>query len=132
MPCSPYYALIVTIWGGEGNEDAAALTFSLDAVLTNGATLALTCLDDEFPANAQIRVTVNDVSIHAGPSPFANWDGNMANQGADAAWAQATYAIPAGHLLTGVNEFTVANLEPTANFGEPPWVLVGETVIDFG
>ena len=75
----------VAVYGAQSDYPVAALTFSLASAPANGATLALSGLDDEFPANSRIRIAFNDVSIHGGPSTFANWDGNMANQGADAA-----------------------------------------------
>ena len=56
----------------------------------------------------------------------------MVNQGADAAWQQAAFAIPAGILVVGANELSVANLEPSANAGAPPWVLLADAVIKAG
>jgi hypothetical protein len=119
----------VAVYGVQSEYPLAALTFSLDSSPIGEATLYLTGLDDELPANARIDVAVNGVSLYTGSSPFANWDGNMANQAADASWTQANFSVPVGLLVAGTNELTVANLEPSANFGVPPWVLLGDAVL---
>jgi S1-C subfamily serine protease len=120
----------VAVYGAQSEYPLAALTFSLDSSPIGEATLYLTGLDDELPANARIDVAMNGASLYTGSSPFANWDGNMANQAADASWTQANFSVPVGLLVAGTNELTVANLEPSANFGVPPWVLLGDAVLD--
>ena len=54
----------------------------------------------------------------------------LANQGANAAWTRKAFSIPAGVLVAGTNELSVSNLEPTEDFSTPPWVLLGDTVIE--
>jgi hypothetical protein len=122
----------IAVYGAFSEFPIASLTFWLEAQQAEQATLLLTGLDDEFPANTTIEIAVNGVPIYTGPSPFSNWDGNMATQGVDAAWQQASFSVPADLLVAGANQLTVANLEPTANYNGPPWVLLADAAIETG
>jgi probable HAF family extracellular repeat protein len=122
----------VAVYGAFSEHPVAVLSFALDAAPSSESILTLTGLDDEFPANVTIAVSANGTQIYSGPSPFANWDGNMANQGADAAWMQATFVIPTTLLIAGTNELAVANLEPSSTVGAPPWVLLSDAMLEIG
>lgn len=117
----------VAIYGAQSSYPSASIAFSLDAAPSGQATLALDGLDDEWPGNVSIAVQVNGVTIFSGPSPFQSWTGE--GHGESANWTTATLTIPAGALQTGSNQITVSNVEPAANFGTGPYVLLSGAVI---
>lgn len=114
----------VAIYGSQSDYPNASLTFTLDAPPASDLVLTISGLDDEWDAKVMMEVSINDQSVFAGPSPFPNWDG--VGHGEQAAWANATFAVPANLLQTGTNTITVQNLEQTANYGEPPYILLSD------
>ena len=118
----------IALYGAQSAYPSASLGFALDAAPAGPATLTLTGLDDEWAAANEIALDVNGQRVFAGPSPFPNWDGVGAGEGA--AWTTITIELPAGLLLAGANEVVVSNLTPGANFGAPPYVLLAEAALD--
>jgi len=117
----------VAIYGAQSQYPRAALTFPLDAAPTGDATLDLEGLDDEWPGNVSIEITVNGAAIFSGPSPWQSWDG--AGHGEDAAWTTVVLTIPAGTLHAGINQLVVSNTEPAANFETGPYVLLSAAAV---
>jgi hypothetical protein len=117
----------VAIYGAQSQYPHATLAFSLDDAPVSSATLTLDGLDDEWAGNVEIEVTVNGVAIFSGPSPFSSWDGQ--GHGENAAWSSCPFEIPQGVLQAGENQIVVANLEPAANFGTGPYVLLSDATI---
>ncbi len=66
--------------------------------------------------------------MYRGPSPFSAWDGISTN----APWTDEAFIIPDGTLQVGENELAVTVLDPAAEPGEPPFVLLAEASIDAG
>lgn len=116
------------IYGAQSQYPRASLTISLPAAPSATATLSITGLDDEWAGSNSIAVSVNGVEIFSGPSSFSSWDG--VGQGDRAAWAAAQFTVPEGVLHKGVNEIVVANLAPSASFGQPPYVLVSDASLE--
>lgn len=118
----------IALYGAQSEYPSASLGFALDAAPAGPATLTLTGLDDEWAAANELALDVNGQRVFAGPSPFPNWDGVGAGEGA--AWTTITIELPAGLLQAGTNEVVVSNLTPGANFGAPPYVLLAEAALD--
>jgi hypothetical protein len=118
----------VAVYGAQSPYPQATLNFVLDAVPVAGAALTLVGLDDELVANSAITVDVNGVAVYSGPSPFVNWDGQ--GQGENAAWTAVNFEIPADLLGAGSNEISVRNLEPSANYGAPPYILLSDAWLE--
>jgi hypothetical protein len=114
----------VAVYGAESEYPGASFMFDLDTAPETDVVLTLVGLDDELEAKTDIRVEVNGLEIYTGPSPFPNWDG--VGTGENAAWTEAECWIPANLLIGGTNEISVSNLEPHANYGEPPWILLSD------
>ena len=103
------------------------LTVPLAAVPTGPAMLTIAGLDDEWAARNAIVVMVNGTVIDDGLSPWPNWDG--LGHGENAAWTSAVFTIPAGVLQPGANQIVVANRNPSADVGLPPYVLVSDATL---
>jgi len=116
------------IYGAASDYPRATLRFRLDGVPTAPATLTVLGLDDELGALNPIAIEINDREIFSGASPFLNWDG--IGNGEDAVWTEVAISIPVDLLRQGRNEFTVANLSPSANFSAPPYVLLADATLD--
>jgi hypothetical protein len=116
------------VYGAQSSNPRATLTFSLPAAPQDAATLTITGLDDEWAGNNPIVITVNGVKIFAAPNLFQSWDG--VGQGEQAGWTAIPFAVPAGVLQEGVNEITLSNQAPSANFGTPPYVLVSDALLE--
>ncbi len=117
----------VAIYGAQSQYPRAALTFPLDAAPTGDATLDIEGLDDEWPGNVSIEITVNGTAVFSGPSPWQSWDG--AGHGERAAWTSVVITIPAGTLHAGINQLVVSNTEPAANFETGPYVLLSAAAV---
>lgn len=120
----------VAVYGAQSQYPSAAITFPLDAAPIGDATLDIEGLDDEWPGNVSIEITVNGAAVFSGPSPWQSWDG--AGQGERAAWTAVVITIPAGTLHAGVNQLVVANTEPAANFDTGPYVLLSAAAVVVG
>lgn len=120
----------VVVYGALSDYPQATLAFSLDRTPGGAATLTISGLDDEWADLNPMSVTVNSQEIYRGASPFLNWDGR--GNGADAAWTNASFTIPAGVLRAGQNEITVANLTPVASFNAPPYILLSTATLEIG
>jgi hypothetical protein len=118
----------VALYGQHSEYPAAWLFMQIDTVPVGPATLYLDGLDDDWAGTNRIAVEVNGVKIFAGPNPFPNWDGVV--PGADAMWGQHPFDVPADLLQAGRNSIVVTNLEPAANFSTPPYVLIGDVVLE--
>ena len=116
------------LYGAASANPRADLVFALDAAPAGPATLTVVGLDDEWTAANEIALEVNGQLVFSGPSPFPDWDG--VGNGVGAAWTAVPFAVPAGLLRAGPNEVAVANLTPGANFGVPPYVLLGDATLD--
>ncbi len=115
------------LYGADSDYPQAALTFRLDTVSGDPAILTVAGLDDEWSDLNPIAINVNGQLAFEGPSPFLNWDG--VGNGEDAAWTQVEITIPADLLRSGRNQIAIANLSPGANFGAPPYVLLGDATV---
>lgn len=114
----------IAIYGAQSAYPRATLDFSLKNAPSGEATLTLDGLDDEWAGNVAISVTVNGVSVYEADSPFVSWNGQ--GRGENARWTAHAFEIPAGMLRAGDNQIVVANLEPVANFGTAPYVLLSD------
>ncbi len=74
-----------------------------------------------------MAVVVNDQPLFEGASPFQSWDG--VGNGANAAWTDVDITIPADALRSGRNDIAIANLSPSATFGAPPYILLGDATL---
>jgi hypothetical protein len=118
----------VALYGQNSEYPSAWLFMQIDVPPVGPATLYLEGLDDDWAGTNRIEVEVNGVTIFVGPNPFPNWDGIV--PGAGAAWGQRSFDIPEGLLTAGRNSVVVTNLEPAANYSMPPYVLIGELVLE--
>lgn len=112
----------VAIYGAQGEYPRATLGFRLSRAPAEPVTLSLAGLDDESQGKNTIALEINGRRVYEGPCWFNGWDG--AGNGENAVWSEATITIPPALLKQGDNAVTVANLSPSANFNEPPYVLV--------
>jgi hypothetical protein len=119
------------VYGAFSQFPEAALSFSLAAAPVGEALLEVTGLDDEWDGNCEIEIVVNGTRIYEGPSPWLSYEGS-ARDFSDAPWTTAELVIPAGLLAAGSNEITIANLEPSASFGAPPYILLSDTTLRTG
>lgn len=111
----------VSIYGANSDYPSASLTFDGSAVPQDGAAIEITGLDDELEQHEEIEATLNGTVIYSGPSQFPNWYPGMQEPGT------MCIQLPAAALVDGHNTLTISNLEPDANFGTPPYILLGET-----
>ena len=118
------------VYGAQSAYPAATLAFELPAAPAGPGRLTLVGLDDEFAGANPIVVVVNGVEVYNGAAPFPSWD--AVGRGESAAWTAVAVTVPAGVLRAGGNEVTVANLSPSANFGQPPYVLLSDAVLEVG
>ena len=115
------------LYGAASEYPQASLRFRLSSEPTGPATLTIAGLDDELAGPNPIAIEVNGQSLFEGASPFQSWDG--VGDGANAAWTDVDFTIPANALRAGRNEIAIANLSPSANFGAPPYILLGDTTL---
>lgn len=115
------------IYGAQSEYPRATIGFRLDRAPAEPVTVTISGLDDESGVPKQIAFEVNGKRAYEGPSWFNGWDG--AGNGENAVWSNAEITIPAALLARGDNVVTVVNLTQSANFGEPPYVLVAETTV---
>lgn len=118
----------VAVYGALSAYPRATLTFALDAKPRDKATLTLTGLDDEWADLNPMEIDVNGQAAFTGASPFVNWDG--VGNGANAAWTQVSFTLPARLFRAGQNEITIANLSPAANFNAPPYILLADAALE--
>jgi hypothetical protein len=115
------------IYGAASDYPQATLRFRLSNAPTGPATLTVAGLDDELAGPNPIAIVVNGQPLFEGASPFQSWDG--IGNGANAAWTDVDITIPANALRAGRNEIAIANLSPSANFGAPPYILLGDATL---
>jgi hypothetical protein len=115
------------IYGAASDYPQATLRFRLSNTPTGPATLTVAGLDDELAGSNPMAIIVNGETLFEGPSPFQSWDG--VGNGANAAWTNADITIPATALGAGRNDITIANLSPSATFGAPPYILLGDATL---
>ena len=115
------------IYGSASDFPRATLRFRLESEPSEPSQLTITGLDDELTEPNPIAIEVNEQRVYEGPSPFANWDG--IGNGANAAWTEVEFMIPAEALRPGRNEIAISNLSSSANFGAPPYVLLGDAAL---
>ncbi len=115
------------IYGAASDHPQATLRFRLSNAPTGPATLTVAGLDDELAGPNPIAIIVNGQSLFEGASPFPSWDG--AGNGENAAWTDVDISIPADALRAGRNDIAIANLSPSANFGAPPYILLGDATL---
>jgi hypothetical protein len=84
-------------------------------------SLVLEGMDDDAPAQCQIRIALNGRELSAGASHFS-----------DGHWQIRRFPIPVGALKTETNELSINNLEPAGNAGSPPWFMVARAAIADG
>lgn len=114
-----------SVYGANSGFGVGTLTFQLDTNPAGKIELELTGLDDQSGEASKIEITVNGKRIFSGDSPFFAWDGVTD----DAPWSRQTFELPAGTLREGRNEIIVSNLNPSANYGRPPFVLISKVVL---
>jgi hypothetical protein len=117
----------VAIYGNRSVYSRATAAFQLDTAPTGPVTLTLTGMDDERLDLNPIAVKVNGQQVFTGASPFANWDGTTT--GAATTWTSTTITIAPELLQVGRNRITITNLSPTDNVGSPPYVLLGDALL---
>jgi hypothetical protein len=115
-----YPGEFVAIYGANSDYPSASVTFELETIPDAGMALEISGVDDELEGQVEISASLNGAEIYAGPSDFPSWYEGMSSPG------EMQFELPANLLTVGHNTFTISNLQPDANFGEPPWVLVGE------
>lgn len=111
------------LYGAQSAYPQAALVFSLTVAPTGPMTLTLTGISDESGVRDRIGMTVNNETIYTGPAWFAGWNG--VGTGQDAIWTTVVVTLPASLFQRGVNQISIANQHPGANFGKPPYVDLG-------
>ncbi|MFL5762237.1 MAG: hypothetical protein ACJ789_21260 [Thermomicrobiales bacterium] len=115
------------VYRANSANSRASLLVQLPALPRAPATLTVSGVDDEWPGNNPISITVNGVEIFSGPSPFASWDGGGPHEGS--VWTQVAFAVPTGLLHAGANEIALENLSQAANVRSSPYVLVSDAVL---
>ncbi|MCC6790919.1 MAG: serine/threonine protein kinase [Thermomicrobiales bacterium] len=114
------------VYGANSGYGEATLSFTLDAAPAGEAELTITGVDDEAGGDSPISISVDGVEVFAGPSPFANWDGD---DDSNAPWTTLSLTLPAGLLQEGENRITVANLDPSSTIDSPPYVLLSDAAL---
>jgi hypothetical protein len=112
------------IYAAQSSHPRATPTFSLAAAPRDTAPVTITGLDDEWPGNNPIVITVNGVEIFAVASPVPSGDG--VGHGEQAGWTVIPFTVPAGTLHEGGNEFALTNQAPSTRVDAQPCVLVSE------
>ncbi|HOC00728.1 MAG TPA: beta-N-acetylglucosaminidase domain-containing protein [Verrucomicrobiota bacterium] len=99
---------------------AASMTarFQLERVPRSRLFLHLEAMDDDAASPCQVRLALNGLVLHEGPSGFP-----------DARWACHRFAVPADALRAGTNELTIVNLEKSGPLGAPPWFMVARAAL---
>ena len=80
--------------------------------------LTIEAMDDDFPSQCSIRITVNDHELCHGPSGFP-----------DAHWLIRRFPIPPDVLHSGLNKVSIVNEEATGSLGMPPWFMVARCAL---
>ena len=111
------------LYGSQTQYGTATITVQLGSTPTGPVTLTLIGLNDESGNKNPIQITVNGTTIFNGTSWFASWDGQ--GQGENAPWTTVYITIPASYFVVGANSIAVSNLSNSANFSQPPYVLLG-------
>jgi hypothetical protein len=117
------------VYGAASTYPEATLSFELDQAPEADLVLTVEGLDDELAARNPIAIEVNGERVFEGESPFADWDANTANTGADADWTTGEITLPAELFDEGENEITFLNLSDSANVGLPPYILLSEATL---
>ena len=116
------------LYGSQTQYSTASITIQLGSTPTDSVTLTLTGLNDESGTKNPIQITINGTSIYNGTSWFASWDGQ--GQGQNAPWTTVAITIPSSYFSLGANSIVVSNLSNSANFSQPPYVLLGAAQIN--
>lgn len=116
------------LYGSQTQYSTASLTVQLGSTPTGPVTVTLTGLNDESGNKNPIKITLNGASIYNGTSWFASWDGQ--GQGQNAPWTTVAITIPSSYFALGANSLVVSNLSNSANFSQPPYVLLGAAQIN--
>jgi hypothetical protein len=111
------------LYGLQTQYNTASITVQLGSTPADNVTLTLVGLNDESGTKNPIQITVNGTAIFNGTSWFASWDGQ--GQGQNAAWTTVAITIPPSYFAVGANSIVVSNLSNSANFSQPPYVLLG-------
>ena len=111
----------VSIYGQNSDYPSASVTFNSADVPKNMTGLLVTGLDDELPQHEKIEASLNGTVIFSGPSTFPNWFPGMKQPGT------MCFKMSPDLLEQGGNQLVIINREPDANFGTPPYVLLGGT-----
>jgi hypothetical protein len=117
------------VYGALSDYPSATLIFELDEAPADDLVLTVEGLDDELALLNPLAVEVNGERVYEGESPFANWDANTGNRGADADWTTVEITLPAELFQEGENEITFLNLSDSGNFGLPPYILLSEATL---
>jgi len=99
---------------------AATMTarFQIERVPRSRLLLHLEAMDDDASSPCQVRLTLNGLVLHEGPSGFP-----------DARWACRRFAVPGDALRPGTNDLTIVNLERNGPLGAPPWFMVARAAL---
>ncbi len=111
----------VSLYGAKSKYPSASVSFNSADVPQGMTGLQVTGLDDEWPQHEKIEVSLNGTVIYSGPSTFPNWYPGMRQPGT------MCFTLPPDLLVQGPNRLAISDREPDANFGTPPYVLVGAT-----
>ena len=112
------------VYGAQSPYPSATLTFELDEVPAEPLVLLVAGLDDEWAGANPIALEINGERVYEGDGPFASWDGNTANRGADADWTTVRITMPANLFEQGENTIAFFNRSPSADWGVPPYFLL--------
>lgn len=115
----------VAVYGAQSPYPAATLTFGLDEAGDGQTALTLTGLDDELPGPTPVAISVNGEVVYEGEAGFYDFD----PAAPEVAWQRWTLYFPSNLLRPGENAIAVAQLAPSANVGEPPYVLLAEAFV---
>ena len=115
----------VALYGQGSGYESASLTFELDGVPTNGVTLTLTGLDDEYDAGNPFTFFVNGQQGQGTVPQFQQWNGQ-----ASPAFGTLNVSFPADPFVDGQNVITIVNDAPggfpPSRDQYPPYLLLGD------
>jgi hypothetical protein len=88
-------------------------TFNLEQLPLPPLFLHIKAIDDNYPGQCDIEITLNGKVLFQGPNRFPRY-----------AWQVQRFPIPPGALKVGTNELVVTNREKTGQLGIPPWFML--------
>ena len=108
------------VYGAQSPYPLGTLVFDLEAPPVYDLLFVVEGLDDEFAAQNQIALEINEQRVYEGDSPFLNFGGDFNNP----EWTRVTIRLPADLLTAGENQIAFLSLEPSAVTNQPPYFLL--------